>query len=381
MDVLFSRSGPDATALNLFLVEALEVYGQGGNDRLVVGDLSGTALQQIYFEGGGGNDTLDGAAATRTLVASGGDGSDNLTGGHEHDTLAGGAGADVLVGLHGDDLLDGGAGADRFVWNAGDGADRIIGGADADTAEINSTDDDDSFGVAASGGDVLFSSADPASTPIGISEVETISVSGGGGADLLTVGDLSATTVTKLIFDAGAGDDILDATKATRALQADGGAGDDTLIGGAGKDSLVGSFGNDVLLGGDGADTLMGEGGDEQLDGGNGADNLIGGTGDDTLDGGAGADTIRGSDGEDLLSGGSGTDVFDYTTELTNGIVEGDMIVDYSAAEGDKLDLPAAFASVASSYVFNDNLILVLTGDGDTIELAGIQNIADIAFV
>src|SRR6266511_2596289 len=52
MDALFSRSGPDASALDLFLVEALEVYGQGGNDRLVVGDLSGTALRQIYFEGG-----------------------------------------------------------------------------------------------------------------------------------------------------------------------------------------------------------------------------------------------------------------------------------------------------------------------------------------
>jgi RTX calcium-binding nonapeptide repeat (4 copies) len=130
-------------------------------------------------------------------------------------------------------------------------------------------------------------------------------------------------------------------------------------------------------LGGDGIDMLIGEAGDELLDGGKGADSLVGGTGDDTLDGGGGADTIRGSDGEDLLSGASGADVFAYTTELTNGIAEGDMIVDYSAAQGDKIDL-ADGVSVAGSVVVNGNLVISLTGDGDTIELVGIHNIADV---
>src|SRR5512132_1816306 len=238
------------------------------------------------------------------------------------------AAADVLVGLHGDDLLDGGDGADRFVWNVGDGADRIIGGAGADTAEINGTDGDDSFGVAASGGHVLVGSADLGSSAVDVSEVETISVNGSDGADLLTVGDLSATTVTKVVFDAGAGDDILDAAEATRALQAEGGAGDDTLIGGAGTDSLDGGAGNDVLLGADGADTLMGEGGDE------------------------------------LLGGGTGADVFRYTApELNNGIAEGDMIVDYSAAQGDKVDLPDG-VSVINAVVVTRTVVVTLSRDG-----------------
>jgi Ca2+-binding RTX toxin-like protein len=149
------------------------------------------------------------------------------------------------------------------------------------------------------------------------------------------------------------------------------------LIGGAGTDSLDGGAGNDVLLGADGADTLMGEGGDELLGGGKGADSLIGGTGDDTLDGGAGADTIQGSDGEDLLWGGTGADVFRYTApELNNGIAEGDMIVDYSAAQGDKVDLPDR-VSVTNAVV----VVVTLSGDGDTIEFVGIHNSADVIFV
>jgi Ca2+-binding RTX toxin-like protein len=70
MDLLLSLAGP-GIALNLFQIEALEIYGQGGDDRLVVGDVSGTSLQQIYFEGGLGDDTLDATAATRVSLPMG----------------------------------------------------------------------------------------------------------------------------------------------------------------------------------------------------------------------------------------------------------------------------------------------------------------------
>ena len=45
-------------------------------------------------------------------------------------------------------------------------------------------------------------------------------------------------------------------------LTADGGDGDDVLIGGAGNDTLLGGAGDDVLLGGPGADILDGGTGD-----------------------------------------------------------------------------------------------------------------------
>lgn len=89
------------------------MYG-GGDDLLVAGALTNTSLRQIYFEGGLGNDTLDGTASTIALVADGGDGADSLVGGTGADTLRGAGGADVLVGGRGGDLLDGGSGDDRL---------------------------------------------------------------------------------------------------------------------------------------------------------------------------------------------------------------------------------------------------------------------------
>ena len=69
------------------------------------------------------------------------------------------------------------------------------------------------------------------------------------------------------------------------------------MLGGAGGDTLTGGAGDDLLVGGAGADTLTGGSGDDQL---------IGGSGNDTLDGGAGydnyviagQDTIQDADGQ-----------------------------------------------------------------------------------
>ena len=56
------------------------------------------------------------------------------------------------------------------------------------------------------------------------------------------------------------------------------------------------------------------------------------------------------------------------------------MIVDYSAAQGDKVDLPDG-VSVTNAVVVNGNLVVTLSGDGDTIEFVGIHNSADVIFV
>ena len=57
------------------------------------------------------------------------------------------------------------------------------------------------------------------------------------------------------------GDDVIDASGlAADAIQltANGGDGDDMLIGGEGADLLAGNDGDDVLIGGPGVDTLDG---------------------------------------------------------------------------------------------------------------------------
>jgi len=87
-----------------------------------------------------------------------------------------------------------------------------------------------------------------------------------------------------------------------------GGAGNDELHGGSGNDSLDGGTDNDLLEGDAGHDTLYGGGGVDTLLGGDGNDRMFGGAGNDSLDGGDNDDLIKGDGGRDTLSGGAGND-------------------------------------------------------------------------
>jgi Ca2+-binding RTX toxin-like protein len=65
----------------------------------------------------------------------------------------------------------------------------------------------------------------------------------------------------RLTVNALDGDDVVEATGvAAGAIQltADGGSGDDILLGGDGNDTLLGGPGDDVLIGGPGNDILDG---------------------------------------------------------------------------------------------------------------------------
>ena len=123
----------------------------------------------------------------------------------------------------------------------------------------------------------------------------------GGGAAAATCPDAG---ITRLVFDLGEGDDGLTTQNSvTLPVQADGGAGDDTLNGGAGSDGLDGDVGTDTLDGGNGPDTVHG---------GEGADLVAGGNGSDQLFGDGGNDVFGGEGGNDDVSGGTGVDAY-YT--------------------------------------------------------------------
>jgi Ca2+-binding RTX toxin-like protein len=99
--------------------------------------------------------------------------------------------------------------------------------------------------------------------------------------------------VNKIVVSAAAGNDkVTVAATVSKPCSLLGGAGNDTLTGGAGIDTIKGGLGNDLLSGGAGADLIFGEGG---------LDVLKGGAGDDTLtDKGGAGDTIAGGLGHDL---------------------------------------------------------------------------------
>lgn len=130
----------------------------------------------------------------------------------------------------------------------------------------------------------------------------------------------------------------------------------------------TGTWRNDTLAGGAGNDTLSGRAGNDTLVGKAGADKLFGDAGNDRLDGGAGNDTLEGGSGRDLLSGGAGADrfVFDATAD------RGDKILDFRAAQGDRIDVSALLDSLGYNGAdpFADGTLdLVDTRQGDRLDV------------
>jgi hypothetical protein len=125
------------------------------------------------------------------------------------------------------------------------------------------------------------------------------------------INKFTATSVTKIVVNAGKGNDsvLLDFTTLSTPATISGGLGDDTIRTSGGADSINGNAGNDNIYSSAGNDTVNGNEGYDTISGGAGNDLLIGGTGNDSLIGGSGADTLRGSAGHDDLSGGKGIDL------------------------------------------------------------------------
>ena len=150
---------------------------------------------------------------------------------------------------------------------------------------------------------------------------------GSGASNVLNTGTLGGRTLL------GGGTDQFDGTGGVQGI----------VYGGAGADTIRGGAGDDVLNGDAGADVLRGNAGDDVMGGGADADVLYGGLGEDSLTGGTGLDTLRGGDGDDRLTGGTLADTFvfsrgqgtDRVTDFLNGT--------------DKLDLRAFdFANLAA---------------------------------
>lgn len=417
-----------SVVMDLNDVERIDFNALGGADNIVVGDLSGTDVTEIDIDLRGPNGGGDGATDTVTANGTNGadafgvagdaagvtvfglqaavnidfhDGDDRLTlnglggddvinaSGLEADgiklTMNGGLGQDVLIGGEGDDLFNGGdgndtalmgAGDDTFVWNPGDDNDTLEGQDGFDTMLFNGANAAEQINIFANGGRVLFT-RDIANVTMDLNDVEAIDFNALGGADNITVQDLSGTDVTEVNVslastiggtagDAAAdtvnangtnGDDIailfgqgsdLSALGLAAQINVTGAeaANDRIVIRGLGGDDVIeasgvaagamqltldGGEGNDILIGGDGNDTLLG---------GNGDDVLVGGLGNDVLDGGAGDDTIISGPGDTVIQGfaaGAGSldrlDVSDYDVSFDwlmahAADVGGDVVID-----------------------------------------------------
>ena len=166
---------------------------EGANDTLVINAL-------------GGNDTIDAsllAAGVINLTVDGGDGNDTITGSSGNDTLIGGAGNDTIIGGRGNDVALMGDGDDKFIWNPGDGSDTVEGQGGTDTLVFNGSDAPERIDISANGSRVrLF--RDVGNVTMDLNGVEHIQLAAAGGADTVTVNDLTGTDTNLVAIDLSA---------------------------------------------------------------------------------------------------------------------------------------------------------------------------------
>ncbi len=171
--VLFARTAPDPFTLDIGTTENLVLHANGGDDVITAGN--GLApLIKLTLDGGAGNDTI--------------------TGGDGNDLLFGGDGNDLVAGGRGNDVAQLGAGDDTFVWNPGDGSDTVDGGPGTDTLLFNGSNVNENIDIAANGSHVRFS-RDVGNVTMDLHSIEQIQFNALGGADTITVEDLSGASV------------------------------------------------------------------------------------------------------------------------------------------------------------------------------------------
>ena len=368
--VRFDRVSPLPFFLDIGTTENLVVNANGGDDVITAGN--GLAnLIKLTIDGGAGNDTI--------------------TGGDGNDTLLGGDGNDVIAGGRGNDTAQLGAGDDTFVWNPGDGSDTVDGQAGSDTLVFNGAIIAETMSISANHGRVSLV-RDIGTVTMDLDNIEHIQLNALGGADKITVNDLTGTDVTQVTVDLGtndmAADQVtvngtngsdqinvvatatgvavtglpaqvnIDHPEAGDFLTVIGGAGNDTINasslpagvigltidGGAGNDTITGSQGNDVLRGGDGNDTVVG---------GRGADTAFLGNGNDTF-------TWNPGDGSDVVEGQAGTDTLVFNGADINEKFD-------ISANGQRVGLTRDVGTITMDLDGIENIQLNALGGADTI--------------
>jgi Ca2+-binding RTX toxin-like protein len=300
--VRFDRTNPAPFSLDIGTSENLVVNANGGDDTITAGN--GLApLIQITMDGGAGNDIL--------------------TGGDGNDILIGGDGNDLINGGRGNDVAFMGAGDDTFVWNPGDGSDTVEGQAGNDTMLFNGANVNEKIDVSANGQRVRFT-RDVGDITMDLNGVEGIDFTARGGADTVTVNDLSGTDVTALNLDLSGVPGTNTGDGQADTVIVNGTNGDDTVIvaGDASGVAVIGLSAQVNITGAEAANdrlTINPLAGDDVVDASGLAVGAIpltvnGGDGDDVLIGGAGNDVLNGDAGDDVLIGGPGLDILDGGT-------------------------------------------------------------------
>jgi Ca2+-binding RTX toxin-like protein len=264
------------------------------------------------INGQGGDDTINAAGLNAGQVKL------TINAGLGNDTITGSKGDDLINGGDGNDLAKMGAGNDTFAWNPGDDNDTVDGQAGVDTLLFNGASIAEIMDISANGGHARLT-RNVGNITMDLDNVETIDVQAKGGADTITVNDLSQTDVSEVKIDLGGADNeadtiVLNATNGNDAIVVTNNNGVITVSGLGADVTITGFEANDrIVINGLGGDDVIEASGLSGMlltaNGDDGDDVLVGSPGNDTLLGGAGDDVLVGGGGQDVLDGGPGSNV------------------------------------------------------------------------
>ena len=196
----------DFTPLDSVVVD---LGGDNGSRRFAAG-----SFVSAYVDLRSGDDEFrtfsGGVLADVPMTVKGGNGEDFLLGGARADTLFGGRGADFVNGRVGNDVEILGNGDDIAAWNPGEGSDPIDGGLGRDTLVFNGANGDEQMSLSANGQSAVFLRTQ-GTIRMDLDDVERLDLATFGGADTVTINDLSGTELASAEIDLTAAAGLADA--------------------------------------------------------------------------------------------------------------------------------------------------------------------------
>jgi Ca2+-binding RTX toxin-like protein len=247
LEVDFGDDGLADATFDRATFRAVRVALRSGGDQFRVDQVNGTfADEQLTVEGDSGNDSLDGGDGVEVFL--------------------GGSGNDAVDGNRGNDTGVLGSGRDTFRWDPGDGSDVVEGQSGHDTLDFNGAGVAETMSLAPNGPRTLFL-RDVASIRMDMDGVEALDLTALGGADTITVEDMSGTDfrLAEVDLSAPAGGPDLVADSVT----VNGSGNDDEIAVDAGAGvEVTGLRTTTSVAGSEQADQLVvnGQAGDDTID-------------------------------------------------------------------------------------------------------------------
>ncbi len=378
------------------------VYGNGGDDTISVTSRLTGNLGSNLIVGGRGNDSISGGHGDDLFYPGEAPSDPFLVGGAPYvpgkgitaeqraaladaagtadgtddpetpavNTVDTGAGSDLVIGSAVVDLVQGGSlgsaksrsfifgGAGNDVLAGGFGSDEVFGGPGedyvlAEPGELSEPDGDDGFGPARTITTTPLPKGETAQSDLLVGGTGRDHIVGGaGGTD--SFGDQYLPAEMCIAGEQVASDGDTPGADET----GDGSAGAaDLILGGAGVDVVRAGGGNDRVRLEGANDRGCGQSGNDDITGGTGADRLWGGSGDDVLGGGDDADNVFGNAGNDTAYGNDGEDTIEGNAgaDTLFGGADDDLLVGGTRAAGRPDDDDILYGEDGVDVLLGDN--------------------------